>query len=313
MMGPRQEAQPALFCEFSLEDHVPQNHLLRSIDRFVDLSGIRSYLTDFYSHTGRPSVDPELLIRMLLVGYCFGIRSERRLCEEVHLNLAYRRFCRLDLSDRVPDHSTFSKTGTVGSARVSCCATCSRRPLHGASKRAWLADSVWPSMQASSRLMPTSRTRRRRRTGTRDRSIPLMRPEPFASMWTHWTKPHSARRARSSPSSRPIPTPPASGLRPVRARHSSAIPTTTLSTRTMALSLTLRPRAQSGIAKLFSSGRMQPDPSPSGGHLAGIVGPEAESISPCMTIGVGCEAITAWFEEDVDLVMGSEEPLCLPG
>ena len=109
MMGPRQEAQPTLFYEFSLEDHVAQNHLLRSIDRFVDLSGIRSYLADFYSYTGRPSVDPELLIRMLLVGYCFGIRSERRLCEEVHLNVAYRWFCRLDLSDRVPDHSTFSK------------------------------------------------------------------------------------------------------------------------------------------------------------------------------------------------------------
>ena len=72
MMGPRQEAQAELFYEFSLEDHVPQNHLLRSIDRFVDLSGIRVHLTEFYSHTGRPSVDPELLIRMLLVGYCFG-------------------------------------------------------------------------------------------------------------------------------------------------------------------------------------------------------------------------------------------------
>ena len=109
MMGPRQKAQRALFYEFSLEDHVPQNHLLCSIDRFVDLSGICAYLADFYSHTGRPSVDRELLIRMLLVGYCFGIRSERWLCEEVHLNLAYRWFCRLDLSDRVPDHSTFSK------------------------------------------------------------------------------------------------------------------------------------------------------------------------------------------------------------
>lgn len=109
MMGPRQEAQAALFYEFSLEDHVPQDHLLRSIDRFVDLASIRAHLADFYSHTGRPSVDPELLIRMLLVGYCFGIRSERRLCEEVHLNLAYRWFCRLDLTDRIPDHSTFSK------------------------------------------------------------------------------------------------------------------------------------------------------------------------------------------------------------
>jgi transposase len=109
MLGPKQEAQAALFYEFSLEDHVPQDHLLRSIDRFIDLSSIRAHLAGFYSHTGRPSVDPELLIRMLLVGYCFAIRSERRLCEEVHLNLAYRWFCRLDLNDRIPDHSTFSK------------------------------------------------------------------------------------------------------------------------------------------------------------------------------------------------------------
>ena len=109
MMGLKQEAQTALFYEFSLEDHVPQDHLLRSIDRFVDLSSICTHLSDFYSHTGRPSIDPELLIRMLLVGYCFGIRSERRLCEEVHLNLAYLWFCRLDLTDPILDHSTFSK------------------------------------------------------------------------------------------------------------------------------------------------------------------------------------------------------------
>ena len=87
MLGPRQEAQAALFYEFSLEDHVPQNHLLRSIDRFVDLRSIRAHLAEFYIHTGRPSIGPELMIRMLLVGYCSGIRSERRLCEEVHLNL----------------------------------------------------------------------------------------------------------------------------------------------------------------------------------------------------------------------------------
>jgi transposase len=109
MMGPKQEAQAALFYEFSLEDHIPQGHLLRSIDRFVDLSDIRQYLAEFCSHAGRPSIDPELLIRMLLVGYCFGIRSERRLCEEVHVNLAYRWFCRLDLSDPIQNHSTFSR------------------------------------------------------------------------------------------------------------------------------------------------------------------------------------------------------------
>jgi len=109
MMGPRQVAQAALFYEFSLEEHVPADHLLRSIDRFVDLEDLRRHLAPFYSSTGRPSIDPELMIRMLLVGYAMGIRSERRLCEEVHLNLAYRWFCRLDLADPVPDHSTFSK------------------------------------------------------------------------------------------------------------------------------------------------------------------------------------------------------------
>lgn len=109
MMGSRQEAQGALFYEFSIDAHVPPDHMLRSVDRFVDLGGIRHHLAPFYSSTGRPSVDPELMIRMLLVGYIMGIRSERRLCEEVHLNLAYRWFCRLDLSDPVPDHSTFSK------------------------------------------------------------------------------------------------------------------------------------------------------------------------------------------------------------
>ena len=147
MMGPKQEAHAALFYEFSLEDHVPQDHLLRSIDRFVDLSSIRKYLADFCSHTGRPSVDPELLIRMLLVGYCFGIRSERRLCEEVHLNLAYRWFCRLDLNDRGQIILRFLRTGMAVSARANCCVIFSRRPSPAASKRAWSVVNAW-------RLMP---------------------------------------------------------------------------------------------------------------------------------------------------------------
>jgi len=108
MMG-KQADQPAFLYDFVLDKHVPADHLLRSIDRFVELDEMRSKLAPFYSHTGRPSIDPELLIRMLIVGYCFGIRSERRLCEETHLNLAYRWFCRLGLDGEVPDHSTFSK------------------------------------------------------------------------------------------------------------------------------------------------------------------------------------------------------------
>src|SRR6201981_2832967 len=109
MMGERRAMQEALFYGFSLERHVPSDHLLRKIDQFVDLSEVRAHLEPYYSEVGRPSIDPELMIRMLIVGYCFGVRSERRLCEEVHLNLAYRWFCRLGLNGEVPDHSTFSK------------------------------------------------------------------------------------------------------------------------------------------------------------------------------------------------------------
>ena len=86
MMGERRVAQEALFYEFSLERHVPAEHLLRAIDRVVDLSSLRAHLRPFYSEIGRPSIDPELMIRMLIIGYCFGIRSERRLCDEIHLN-----------------------------------------------------------------------------------------------------------------------------------------------------------------------------------------------------------------------------------
>ena len=108
MMG-RQVAQGSLFYGFRLDDHVPADHLLRRIDGLLDFGFVREALADSYSAMGRPSIDPELMLRMLLVGYLFGIRSERRLCQEVHLNLAYRWFCRLDLGDAVPDHSTFSK------------------------------------------------------------------------------------------------------------------------------------------------------------------------------------------------------------
>jgi len=109
MMGRKDAGQAPLFYSFNLEDHVPATHLLRGIDQFLDLSELHAHLAPHYSHTGRPSIDPALMIRMLIVGYCFGIRSERRLCEEVHLNLAYRWFCQLGLEDSVPDHSTFSK------------------------------------------------------------------------------------------------------------------------------------------------------------------------------------------------------------
>lgn len=109
MMGRKNDQQGRFFYHLNLDEYVPEDHLLRGVDRFLDLGQLHEYLEPFYSHTGRPSIDPELLIRMLIIGYCYGIRSERQLCEEVQLNLAYRWFCRLSIEDEVPDHSTFSK------------------------------------------------------------------------------------------------------------------------------------------------------------------------------------------------------------
>jgi len=111
MMGRRAVGQRALFYEFDLDAMVPRGHLLRRIDPFVSeaLRDLHAALAPFFSEIGRPSIDPELMIRMLIVGYCFGIRSERRLCDEVAMHLAYRWFCRLDLEARIPHHSTFSE------------------------------------------------------------------------------------------------------------------------------------------------------------------------------------------------------------
>jgi hypothetical protein len=107
MMDRQAGCQEPLFYAFRLEDRVPADHLLRRIDRVLDLGDLHGQLAGFYSHTGRPSIDPELMMRMLIVGYCHAIRSERRLCDEVSLNLTYRWFCRLGLDDAVPDHSMF--------------------------------------------------------------------------------------------------------------------------------------------------------------------------------------------------------------
>src|SRR4029079_9599509 len=110
MMGRQRRDQGRLFYEFRLEDRIPENHLLRRMNVFVTvaLSELHKELKPHYSDIGRPSIDPELMIRMLIVGYCYGIRSERRLTQEVELHLAYRWFCKLDLEDEIPHPSTFS-------------------------------------------------------------------------------------------------------------------------------------------------------------------------------------------------------------
>ena len=106
MMGRLESSQDWFFYDFCLDDVVPSDHLVRRIDAVLDLSRLHGELDPYYSHTGRPSIDPELMMRMLIIGYVFAIRSERQLCSEVQVNLAYRWFCRLGLEDTIPTGST---------------------------------------------------------------------------------------------------------------------------------------------------------------------------------------------------------------
>ena len=109
MMGRRKSGQGQFFYSFDLDKVVPPDHLVRQIDSLLDLNWVHKELAPYYSHTGRPSIDPVLMIRMLIVGYVFAIRSERRLCSEVQVNLAYRWFCKLGIEDSIPDHSVFCR------------------------------------------------------------------------------------------------------------------------------------------------------------------------------------------------------------
>src|SRR5579862_7780253 len=109
MMGRRQQGQGQLFYEFRLDEAIPEDHLVRNVGSLLDLSWVYAELAPYYSEVGRPSIDPVLMIRMLIIGYVFAIRSERQICREVQVNLAYRWFCELGLEDAIPDHSAFSR------------------------------------------------------------------------------------------------------------------------------------------------------------------------------------------------------------
>jgi transposase len=109
MMGRLDHDQEQLFYSFSLDEVIPDDHLVRKIAAVLDLSWVHSELAPFYPKMGRPSIDPELMIRMLVIGYVFAIRSERAICREVQVNLAYRWFCGLSIEDKIPDHSVFSR------------------------------------------------------------------------------------------------------------------------------------------------------------------------------------------------------------
>src|SRR5437879_4885565 len=109
MMGRLKREQKQLFYSFSLEEAVPDDHSVRAIASVLDLSWVHGELEPYYPRLGRPSIDPVLMIRMLIIGYVFAIRSERALCRDVRVNLAYRWFCGLSIEDKIPDHSAFSR------------------------------------------------------------------------------------------------------------------------------------------------------------------------------------------------------------
>src|SRR6266545_8311273 len=168
MMGRSSQDQGQLFYSFNLEEVVPDDHQVRAIARVLDLSWVRAELAPYYSSTGRPSIDPVLMIRMLIVGYVFAIRSERTLCREVQLNLAYRWFCGLGIEDKLPDHSAFSRARNErfrdSDIFFVVCSSVSSGP---ASRPASLAVKALLSMQASSRPTPTSIARSPARSGTK--------------------------------------------------------------------------------------------------------------------------------------------------
>ncbi len=148
MMGRRERGQGQFFYSFDLDKVVPADHLVRQIDGVLDLDWVHKELAPYYSHTGRPSIDPVLMIRMLLVGYVFAIRSERQLCSEVQVNLAYRWFCKLGIEDGIPDHSVFSRARHERFRRARRYAGYLRASFRSALPPAWLAARVFRSMRA---------------------------------------------------------------------------------------------------------------------------------------------------------------------
>jgi transposase len=148
MMGRRESGQIQFLYAFDLDKVVPPDHLVRQIDGVLDLSWVHKELAPYYSHTGRPSIDPVLMIRMLLVGYVFALRSERRLCSEMQVNLAYRWFCKLSVEDQIPDHSVFSRARHERFVTAMLCGGCLRAWWRCASRLALSEAKRFRSMRA---------------------------------------------------------------------------------------------------------------------------------------------------------------------
>ena len=148
MMGRLETDQDQFFYSYRLDELVPTDHLVRKLDAVLDLSWVRKELAPYYSHTGRPSIDPELMLRMLIVDYVFAIRSERQLCSELQANMAYRWFCGLSIESSIPDHSAFSRVRHARFREADVCAVSSREWLKAVLHRNWSAVKLSRSMPA---------------------------------------------------------------------------------------------------------------------------------------------------------------------
>ena len=148
MVGRRHQVQGQLFYAFCLDEAVPEDHLARKIKALLDLSWVYAALAPYYAAIGRPSIDPVLMIRMLIIGYVFAIRSERQICREVQVNLAYRWFCELGLEDAIPDHSAFSRARNERFRQSDLFRRIFERVVGGASRPTWSVARASPSMPA---------------------------------------------------------------------------------------------------------------------------------------------------------------------
>ena len=148
MMGRLKNDQGQLFYSFCLEEVVPDDHLVRGIAAVLDLSWVHAELAPYYPKIGRPSIDPVLMIRMLIIGYVFGIRSERLLCREVKVNMAYRWFCGLSIEDKIPTTRRSRAPATSASATATFSGVCSSTWWRRASRRGWSVARAWRSMPA---------------------------------------------------------------------------------------------------------------------------------------------------------------------
>jgi len=109
MVQGKKEFNQRIYYNINLDSLVPEDHFLKKLEKLLSFDFVRNITRDYYSHTGKPSIDPKVLVKMLLIGYLFDIRSERKLVEEISLNLAYRWYIGYDLDEEVPNHSIFSK------------------------------------------------------------------------------------------------------------------------------------------------------------------------------------------------------------